>query len=1089
MKLKTFLILFFVLILSSLTSSQLTEIGDKEKPKPIEIFEPVISSRTATTDTYYMGGNEFKTTYYAGAVNAKLNNNTYIPFEDYVNVSNENGKVKFENIYGEICYLEPEYELTNLFSTAKTEVNIVKNRGSYYFTTDAKDDVNSMSYKINCSPFYTEKETKEELTNDNIKFIDNELHILNDVKIDFGMAKDLQNITTVYNETTSKLDFAIEEGKSGSLKLIDPTITYDFNNHTGQSAYKCEGYYYSYSIAENPVDLPPDCTIISSYSSWHDITTETTIDEIDESREDIYVAVVRTNNFFYTNFTIPSEWEVTKYEWFLTSNVGTPTNADVRYLVYNYTSSLWVLIKTVNQDSGDSTEDITLTEGDYDLADFTDENGKINFIALSLRGGDQYHFYINYVKLDVTYTSDFKLNFTSPNTTNPSTVSEGQKLVINFTFDNGEPPITSGVTLNNFLVGGLTATIDQGCSGTLVCSGYSTETECNNCSECNWDSFSYFLTDLESFETDLGDYTTSGSTGCVWARDTNGVPSDDTGPTPQGSADGANSTPYYAFIETSSSACDGATDQVYLTGPVIDLDTYPTTMLSFSYSMYGANMGKLDVEINNSGDWVSVWSLAGNQGADPVWTGVDIDLSIYSGSGNVRFHYDRNGDGAFEGDIAIDHINISQKEFVGCSNTGDCSSCSLDECNTNCSTGGCSICSGTLVCSGYSTETECNNCSQCNWTTIVEITVVSNTSANSLAKTVTIDKPSDVQDDDVLFVYLFHDNNDAGDEFATLSGWTQIFSLTDDPSGRGGTTWLGYKVITDASGEPADYTFTHTDSVDEETGAIMVNLRGVDTDDPLANSTGYTYLFQANTGDFLTPSITTDSDNALVLTMGSMSHTMTYANAPSGTNKIVYMDDDYDNLMMASYTQESAGATGDKQWDTDGTQEARGEQVAFKLGTASSCSAIDSGDCSSCSLDECNTNCSTGGCSSENDISYVGDYWQFNATMPYGLSGSQDIFLNISYGESNYNQTEPDAITYTGGAADPCDYISGDYIINLEDNCTKTGVNIDVTGDFKVYGYYGYFLLDQYTNLTVAGNMAFNFTDSNIVLRDGSKLS
>jgi len=858
MKLKTFLILFFVLILSSLTSSQLTEIGDKEKPKPIEIFEPVISSRTATTDTYYMGGNEFKTTYYAGAVNAKLNNNTYIPFEDYVNVSNENGKVKFENIYGEICYLEPEYELTNLFSTAKTEVNIVKNRGSYYFTTDAKDDVNSMSYKINC--LSSIKETKEKITNDDIKFIDNQLYILNDVKINFRMALDVQNITTVYNETTSKLDFAIEDGKTGDLKMIDPTITYDFNNHTGQSAYKCEGYYYSFGIAENPVDLPPDCTIISSYSSWHDITTETTIDEIDESREDIYVAVARTNNFFYTNFTIPSELEVTKYEWFLTSNVGTSTNADVRYLVYNYTSSLWVLIKTVNQGSTDSTENITLTEGDYNLTDFTDENGKINFIALSLRGGEPYHFYINYVELEVTYESDSKLNFTSPNTTNPSTVSEAQKLAINFSFYNGETPITSGVTLNNFSVGGQTATIDQKCSGTLVCSG-------------------------------------------------------------------------------------------------------------------------------------------------------------------------------------------------------------------------------------YSTEAECNNCSQCNWTTIVEITVVSNTSANSLAKTVTIDKPSDVQDDDVLFVYLFHDNNDAGDEFATLSGWTQIFSLTDDPSGRGGTTWLGYKVITDASGEPADYTFTHTDSVDEETGAIMVNLRGVDTDDPLANSTGYTYLFQANTGDFLTPSITTDSDNALVLTMGSMSHTMTYANAPSGTNKIVYMDDDYDNLMMASYTQESAGATGDKQWDTDGTQEARGEQVAFKLGTASSCSAIDSGDCSSCSLDECNTNCSTGGCSSENDISYVGDYWQFNATMPYGLSGSQDIFLNISYGESNYNQTEPDAITYTGGAADPCDYISGDYIINLEDNCTKTGVNIDVTGDFKVYGYYGYFLLDQYTNLTVAGNMAFNFTDSNIVLRDGSKLS
>jgi len=216
------------------------------------------------------------------------------------------------------------------------------------------------------------------------------------------------------------------------------------------------------------------------------------------------------------------------------------------------------------------------------------------------------------------------------------------------------------------------------------------------------------------------------------------------------------------------------------------------------------------------------------------------------------------------------------------------------------------------------------------------ITFVSNSSAiNDPATTVTITKPDDVQDNDVLFVFLFHDNNDADDEFNTLDGWVEIFNLTDDPSGRGGTTWYGYHIVTDSGSEPADYTFTHTDDTAEDTGGIMVCLRGVDTSDVLANDTGYTYSFQANTGNFLSPDITTDEDNALVLCMGSMSHAQTSCTAPTNTNLIKFVDWDYCNLMIAYYTQENSGATGDKQWTTDGVQEARGGQVAFKPAPAS----------------------------------------------------------------------------------------------------------------------------------------------------------
>ena len=200
---------------------------------------------------------------------------------------------------------------------------------------------------------------------------------------------------------------------------------------------------------------------------------------------------------------------------------------------------------------------------------------------------------------------------------------------------------------------------------------------------------------------------------------------------------------------------------------------------------------------------------------------------------------------------------------------------------------------------------------------------------------VEIDVPNGVQDNDVLFVYLFHDNNDADDEFNTHDGWVQIHNLTDDPSGRGGTTWCGYHIVTDSGSEPSSYNFVHTDATSEDTGGIIVNLRGVDTSDVLANDTGYTYSFQANTGNFLSPDITTDEDNAMVLCMGSMSHAQTSCTAPSGTTLLNFTDHDYCNLMIAYYTQENSGATGDKQWTTDGVQEARGLQIAFKPLTSS----------------------------------------------------------------------------------------------------------------------------------------------------------
>lgn len=88
--------------------------------------------------------------------------------------------------------------------------------------------------------------------------------------------------------------------------------------------------------------------------------------------------------------------------------------------------------------------------------------------------------------------------------------------------------------------------------------------------------------------------------------------------------------------------------------------------------------------------------------------------------------------------------------------------------------------------------------------------------------------------------------------------------------------------------------------------------------------------------------------------------------------------------------------------------------------------------------------CQSAGCNPfKQQFGYSNNFWQVNATMPSGLTGLQDLFVNVTYFNVEFNDTELNAVNY-GGAADTCTYSgSGDWLIDCADNCIIGNTNVN----------------------------------------------
>ncbi|MBN1788387.1 MAG: hypothetical protein JW806_08330 [Sedimentisphaerales bacterium] len=152
------------------------------------------------------------------------------------------------------------------------------------------------------------------------------------------------------------------------------------------------------------------------------------------------------------------------------------------------------------------------------------------------------------------------------------------------------------------------------------------------------------------FESDFGDWINVIGDDYDWFRNSGPTPSASTGP-----SSGANGSNWYVYFETSSGYANIAGDTAYLEGPDIE---GVNRQLSFYYHMYGAHIGTLYVDVYN-GVWnEGVWSISGQQHDYPEdpYTRAIVDLSGFIGTIRIRFR--AVAAGGYQGDIAIDDIEI-----------------------------------------------------------------------------------------------------------------------------------------------------------------------------------------------------------------------------------------------------------------------------------------------------------------------------------------------------------------------------------------------------------------------------------------------
>ncbi|MDY8137364.1 M36 family metallopeptidase [Aquimarina sp. 2201CG5-10] len=169
--------------------------------------------------------------------------------------------------------------------------------------------------------------------------------------------------------------------------------------------------------------------------------------------------------------------------------------------------------------------------------------------------------------------------------------------------------------------------------------------------DCSGDisSFPY----SESFEGTIGDWTQASGDDLDWTVDSNGTPSNGTGPS---SAIDGNS---YIYVEASVNGTGYPSKNAILNSPCLNFSGLTNPTLSFQYHMIGSSVGTFNVEArtDNTGNWTSVFNRSGAQGTD--WNAADVDLSAYAGEASVQLRLNVVTGSSWQGDITVDALSIS----------------------------------------------------------------------------------------------------------------------------------------------------------------------------------------------------------------------------------------------------------------------------------------------------------------------------------------------------------------------------------------------------------------------------------------------
>ena len=154
----------------------------------------------------------------------------------------------------------------------------------------------------------------------------------------------------------------------------------------------------------------------------------------------------------------------------------------------------------------------------------------------------------------------------------------------------------------------------------------------------------------ESFENTIGDWVQSSSDDIDWTVNSGATLSNNTGPT------AANDGSYYLYVEASSP--NSPSKVAIIESPCFNLTTITDPELSFDYHMYGADMGRLEVQVKTSTtNWNTVLTRLNDYGDN--WLSIRLNLAAYTNETDVKVRFKATTGNDFESDIAIDAFSIT----------------------------------------------------------------------------------------------------------------------------------------------------------------------------------------------------------------------------------------------------------------------------------------------------------------------------------------------------------------------------------------------------------------------------------------------
>ncbi|MEQ8360467.1 MAG: T9SS type A sorting domain-containing protein [Cytophagales bacterium] len=144
----------------------------------------------------------------------------------------------------------------------------------------------------------------------------------------------------------------------------------------------------------------------------------------------------------------------------------------------------------------------------------------------------------------------------------------------------------------------------------------------------------------------------NGTAAPVWQPEDANTSSSNTGPLGDVSGTGK-----YIYMETSGGTAGNMAD---ITSPLIDISSLTTPEVSFYYHMFGATMGTLDLEVNDNGTWVNLFTISGQQQAASADPWIKVSVPFTTVSDTVQFRFTGTRGTSFTGDMSVDEFRVRQ---------------------------------------------------------------------------------------------------------------------------------------------------------------------------------------------------------------------------------------------------------------------------------------------------------------------------------------------------------------------------------------------------------------------------------------------